>query len=562
MTTSTQATAQLADDLFQTVLDASPVDATLLGIRDRDDQLTDYREAGDEAIRVRLADIAARADTIDPAPLSPADRLTRAVVEEQASAMLGQSAAREVEYTVTDSFIAPVTGLLFSLSMVAMTEPVHAESYLTRLARVPGALAAIAERHRAGIAAGRLPVRHLAEAMVRHLDRYLTSPEEDPLRRPQPPVSSPAHADAFQARRDRLLTEQVYPAVARYREVLAAEVVPHGRSQDRGGLCWLPDGDAHYARLARAYTTSDRSPAAFHQIGLELVARLAEEYAEVGSRALGTSDVPEILTRLRDDPALRWRDGEELLSTARATISRAERAAPAWFGRLPAQPCQVEPVPAAEAPGAPAAYYVRPALDGSRPGIYFANTHQAAGRSRAAYEAIAFHEAIPGHHLQFALAQELTELPPLYQVARFTAYTEGWGLYAERLADEMGLYSTEVFRLGMLSEDSMRAARLVVDTGLHALGWSRRQVVDYLRANTASSLPDVEVETDRYLAAPGQALAYMVGRLEFQRMRAEAERELADRFDLRDFHDTVLGNGPLPLTVLDGVVRDWVRDRP
>lgn len=231
--------------------------------------------------------------------------------------------------------------------------------------------------------------------------------------------------------------------------------------------------------------------------------------------------------------------------------------APQWFGRLPSQSCVVEAVPAAEAPGAPGAYYMQPAMDGSRPGTYFANTHEAEKRDRYSAEAVAFHEAVPGHHFQLTIAQELSDLPLLRRLASVTAFDEGWGLYAERLADEMGLYSDDVAKLGMLSEDSLRACRLVVDTGLHAKGWSRQQAVDFMVANTATSRVEIETEVDRYISAPGQALAYMVGRLEIQRIRAAAQATLGGRFDLRAFHDLVLGNGPLPMGVLDEVVGTW-----
>ncbi|MGH3679889.1 MAG: DUF885 domain-containing protein, partial [Natronosporangium sp.] len=414
-------------------------------------------------------------------------------------------------------------------------------------------------RHRDGIAAGRLPVRRLAEALVAHLGRYLADPAADPLRGPAPPEDAAGRA-AFLAERDRLLGELVHPALASYRAVVDAEVAPHGRPDDRPGLCWLPDGEDHYRRLVRVHTTTDRSPAQLHQTGLDLIAQLRQEYGQLGERLFGTADFGLITERLRTDPALRWRDGDELLDEARATIARAEQVAPDWFGRLPAQQCVVAAVPPTEAPGAAAAYYLPPALDGSRPGTYFANTYQAGERGRATYEAVAFHEGVPGHHFQLALAQELTDLPLLHRVVPFTAYGEGWGLYAERLADEMGLYSGDLARLGMLSEDLMRAARLVVDTGLHANGWSREQVVDYLRANTATPQVEIEREADRYIATPGQALAYMVGRLEIQRLRTEAQAALGDRFDLPAFHDTVLGNGALPLTTLAELVqRDLVR---
>jgi uncharacterized protein (DUF885 family) len=556
---ATPAPDQLADELTDAILDASPVAATLVGIRNREDRMPDLSEAGDAAHGDRVREIAGRADALDPAAFEGEQRVTLAVVRALAASELDQLAVRATEYTVTDTFFAPAMSLLGMLSMTGITEPAHAEGYLARLAGLGAVLEAVGQRHRAGIAAGRLPVRRLAEATVAHLGRLLANPDADPLRRPAPAADLGVVDGEFRQRRDRLLAEVVYPALARYRDLLAAEVVPHGRPDDRPGLCWLPEGEDYYARLARAYTTTDRSPAELHQTGLDLIASLREEYAEVGARVFGTSDVDEIVARLRTDPALRWRDGEQLLDAARATVARAAQAAPQWFGRLPTQDCVVQAVPEAEAAGAPAAYYLSPALDGSRPGTYFANTHQAQERGRATYEALAFHEGVPGHHFQLTLAQELTDLPLLRRLVPFTAYAEGWGLYAERLADEMGLYSDDLARLGMISEDATRAARLVVDTGLHSFGWDRARVVDYLLANTASSPVEVATEADRYIAAPGQALAYMTGRLEIQRLRDWARQSLGDRFDIRSFHDTVLGSGGLPLQVLAELVRDWVR---
>jgi uncharacterized protein (DUF885 family) len=544
----------LADELLNAMFDSFPVYATLLGFRERDHLLNDYSEAGDETARARFTDIGRRAEAIDPAGLDAQDRVTRSVILQQTRSMVDRLVVRGVEYTLIDNFSAPAPELLFSLAMVGIAEPAQADAYLARLGRVPETLATIADRHRAGLAAGRLPVRHLVEAAVAHVDRYLASTDSDPLRRPQPPSDGAAFAQA----RDRVLDEEVRPAFARYRDVLASELAGQGRPADRAGLCWLPDGEDYYTRLVRVHTTTDRTPDDLHQTGLRLIERLAEEYSQVGAEAFGISDPQQVMARLRTDPALRWNSAEELLAAARETIARAEEAAPLWFGRLPSQRCQVQPVPDEEAPGSSAAYYLSPAMDGSRPGIYFANTYRAEDRDRYSSESTAFHEAVPGHHFQLSLAQELTELPLLRRLNPVNAFDEGWGLYAERLADEMGLYSDPVSRLGMLNGDSMRAVRLVVDTGLHAKGWSRQQVIEFMRANTA--LPDVEIEseTDRYIADPGQALAYMVGRLEIQRIRADAERALADRFDIRTFHDTVLGGGPLPLGVLDEVVRDWV----
>jgi uncharacterized protein (DUF885 family) len=540
----------LADELMAVYFDAHPLAATINGIRDREDGLTDYSEAGEEAFAATVAGIADRARAVDPATLGADDRITRSVLLAEAEQMQARIAARGVEYAITDTWTAHGTDLLINIPMIGLTEPAHADGYLARLGAIPRALEQIADRHRGGIAAGRLPVRRLVEATVAFFDRYLGNRAGDPLCRP-------VFSADFDRARDRVIDDVVRPAIARYREVLATEVLPHGRPADRPGLCYLPGGDEIYASLVKLHTTTERTPEELHETGLEQVARLAEEYRTIGSRVFGTSDLGEIFQRLRTDPALRWTSGEELLASARTAISRAEAVAPQWFGKLPSQGCVVAPVPADEAPGAVGAYYLQPALDGSRPGTYYANTYRAEERNRYTSEATAFHEGVPGHHFQITIALELTELPLLRRMADFNAYIEGWGLYSERLADEMGLYSNDVTRLGMLAADSMRACRLVVDTGLHAKGWSHQQVVDYMAANSVMPMVEIVQETDRYIADPGQALAYMVGRLEIQRIRAAAEQTAGDRFDIREFHDTVLGAGPLPLTVLEDVVRNW-----
>jgi len=544
---------QLSDELLGNLIAAWPVRATMIGLPGRDDRLPDFTEAGEAAVSDRLTDIAARAEAVDPTTLSETDRLTRAVVVELGGSLADVLGSRGVEYTIIDSDFGPVTDLLTLLPLIDITDSARAEGHLARLAGLPDLLAVVAERHRMGISAGRAPVRRHVEAMVGYLDRYLAEGGE-PLRRSEGPES-------FGADRDRLVDEAVCPALEKYREVLATEVVPHGRPDDRGGLCWLPDGDALYGRLVRAQTTTSRTPDELHDTGLAVIAKLAEEYAEIGSPVFGTTDLAQIFARLRGDPELRWRDGDELLAAARDTITRAQEVAPRWFGRLPSQQCTVEPIPAEMAPAAAGASYMPPSLDGSRPGIYKANTYRAEERDRFTSEATAFHEAVPGHHFQLTIALELTDLPMLRRLPLVDAYLEGWGLYAERLADEMGLYTGPIDRLGMLTLDSLRAARLVVDTGLHAKGWSRQQAVDYMNANTPVAPIEIESEVDRYIAAPGQALAYMVGRLEIERIRAEAERALGDRFDIRGFHDTVLGSGPLPLVVLDELVRSWVDSR-
>jgi uncharacterized protein (DUF885 family) len=550
----TNSVLPLADELVQLYFEAEPLYATMVGVPGHDRVLADRSAAAEAELRARLQDLAARVEAVDPAGLSPDDVVTRAIAIQHAEAMVDWLDTRQVEFTISDLFVAPASELIMTLPMVPLTTAESRDDYLARLRVVPEYLSTVTERHRAGVAAGLLPVRCLVEKAVAHLDRYLANPSGDPLARQEVPAE-------YAATREEVLSSVVRPAFAAYRQFLVDEMVAAGRPDDKVGVCWLPDGEELYRKLSRFHTTTDRTPDELHQTGLDIIAALTDEYAVLGQKVFGVSDRAEIFHRMTTDPAMRWRDEEELLSSAREAIVRAEAAVADWFGVLATTQCKVEPVPPADAPGAPMAFYTWPSMDGTRPGIYFANTHQPQERDRFVSEVTAFHEAVPGHHFQITIAQELTHLPMLRRVVNPNAYAEGWGLYTERLAEEMGLYTSDVYRLGMLAMDSMRAGRLVVDTGLHAKGWSREQAVAYLRENTPMSELDIRNEVDRYIAYPGQALGYMVGRLEIQRLRSAAEQVLGSDFDIREFHDQVLAGGALPLSILDRVVTDWIRSR-
>ncbi|RJQ67009.1 DUF885 domain-containing protein [Pseudonocardiaceae bacterium YIM PH 21723] len=543
----------LADELVAVQFDHDPLEATLYGDRARDHQLPESSTAADDEFLRRCWDIAARAEAVDPSTVDETDRVTRSVILDWVRNVTGYVQARTAEYTVTDLFNAPAAGLLMGLSMISLPEPQHPAAYLERLGQVPRYLEQALQRHRDGITEGLAPVGYLVQNAIDALDRYLDNPDRDPLLRPAPVTPD----DDFEQRRAEVLETVVRPAFAAYRDGLREHVLPFGRTEDAPGLTHLPGGRQLYIGLARFFTTTERTPEELHQTGLDIVAELAKEYSELGQRIFGVSEVPEIFQRLRTDPELRFSSAEEILDKAKAAMERAVAAAPQFFGRLPQAPCAIEEVPADSAPGSPLAYYLPPAADGSRPGTYFQNTHNATGRDRFSLEAVAFHEAIPGHHFQISVAQELTELPLLRRKPEFTAYIEGWGLYTERLADEMGLYTSDLDRFGILTYDSLRACRLVVDTGVHALGWTRQQAIDFMLANVPANEGEMITEVDRYIAMPGQALSYMVGRLEILRLRAKAKELLGESFSLSAFHDVVLGGGPLPLGVLDEVVTAW-----
>jgi uncharacterized protein (DUF885 family) len=544
---------ELAERYFQVTMDAAPFEATMFGVPGWDAEVPDLSEAAEAETDGRLADLQRRLAAIDAGRLGRQHRITLAMLERGLADHRAELAARWPEVTVSATGSGIQTAVLGLVPKVTLATADHAADYLERCARLAGCLDQAGDRLRAGLAKGRTPPALGVRAAVRQLDAYLAAPTgDDPLLTPAPPAG--VDGGRFRDRLAEVVAGSVRPAMARYRDLLAGPVLERARPDDRCGLAHLDDGEAIYRAAVAHHTTTDRDPAELHRLGLELVAGLAEEYRELGRRVLGTGDMDQVLARLRDDPGLRFTTGAEILQSGRDALDRAVAALPAIVGRAPRVPCRVDEMSAYEAKDAVLGYYQAPAADGSQPGVHWLNTSAPETRTRYEYEALAFHESVPGHHLQFALAQELEELPRFRRFGYVAAFSEGWALYTERLADELGLYSGDLERFGMLSFDSWRACRLVVDTGLHQLGWSRDQAVDYLLANSALTRTNVENEVDRYVAWPGQALAYMVGRLELVRLRELAQARLGGRFDLRAFHDVVLGTGGVPLSVLAEVV--------
>jgi len=560
--------AQLGEDYWRLSLEASPLSATLLGVHDHDDRLDDLSVEVEDDRRVELQALLRRTEALDPTALSTPDRITRSLLVHQLAAGIEAAELRLVEMS-SDQMDGPHAGLLMVAPQLTYPEPEQAEAALTRYAQVPRMLGQALDRFRAGLAAGRTPAQVVIGRSINSLDGYLASDvADDPFLAAGLPEGWDG-AEAWRSEMAELVRTRIRPAFEMYRDVLRDELAPQARPDDRAGWCWLPDGDALYAALIRHYTTVTTSPQELHDLGVELTERsLPAEFRTTAARwaaapgstaaALDSEDLQALFAFLRSDPSLRHRDAEEIVSLAESTVARATAAMPNWFGRLPVAACAVSPIPDFLAADAPYAYYFPPAVDGSRPGTYFINTADPHEASRTEAESIAFHEAIPGHHLQIAISQELDDLPDFQRHDGATSYIEGWGLYAERLADEMGLYSDEVARLGMLTADAWRSARLVVDTGLHALGWSRQQALDYFQEHTPVPMDQVAGEVDRYLAIPGQALSYKVGQNEIQRLRAEAEARLGDGFDIRAFHDVVLDSGAVTLPVLADLVESWV----
>jgi uncharacterized protein (DUF885 family) len=550
---------QVAADYWAFLMERNPTEGLLYGIYEHADQMEDLtRSAEDEAID-RLNGFADAAEAVDPADLSEDERVTRAVLIEEARGSARELARRHLEFAVDHTGGGLHVALLQLAPQLGAASADVADALVGKWSKLGRTFDDAVKRLRQGVARDRTPPRIAVERSITQIDEYLaTSLDHDPFTIGQGPADFDEAAEA--AWRDRLrgaVADVVRPAYAAYRDALRNEILPHAREPEESGARWLRDGEALYADAIRRHTSLDLSPLEIHQIGLDEIASLEDEYRELGGAVLGTTDVAEIYERLRNDPELRFGSADEILAAAQAAMDRARAAIPEWFGRLPRASCVMAEIPAG-AEDAPLAYYLPPATDGSRAGTFFVNTTEPTTRTRFESEALAFHESIPGHHLQLAIAQELEDVPEFRKHALVTVYVEGWALYTERLADEMGLYTDDLTRLGILSFDSWRAGRLVVDTGMHALGWSRQEAIDWMAANSPQAPNNIANEIDRYIGWPGQALAYKLGQREIFRLRREAESAMSERFDLAGFHDVVLGSGPVPLGVLGELVGGWM----
>jgi uncharacterized protein (DUF885 family) len=358
----------------------------------------------------------------------------------------------------------------------------------------------------------------------------------------------------------RVVSQEINPALRHYRDFLMADYIP--RARQTTAIAALPRGEECYTARVRSYTTADLDARAIHQLGLEEMERIEAQMRTIAERSFGTSDVAALVGRLRNDPQYRFKSREEIIGTAERAIARAKAAMPKWFGRLPQANLVLDPCKRYEEKKGCPNSYVPGTPDGQRPGRWRINAGDPTSQPRASLEGTAFHEGIPGHHLQVAIGQEHTDAHPLVRYSFFSGFGEGWALYAERLADEMGLYSSDLDRLGDLGGgQALRAARLVVDPGLHVLGWSRARAIEYMAAHVPESRDYIESEVDRYIADPGQATAYMVGRLEIERLRQEAEQRLGGGFDIREFHDRVLESGAVPLPMLRSHIQSWLQQR-
>ena len=550
----------LADDYWSAYVERYPEIATYQGVTAAPhDRLTDNSLAAVAAWRAREDAWLARVRELTPR-LDPAsdEALVAGVLEDTLNSAVATRVCRTELWSLSDAW----PGWQGFLADWAAAQPVGDEAArrttVTRWRAVPRYVDTEIANLKEGIRLGYTAPRSTAAAVQGQVEALLAAAAADsPLLEPARRDGDPAFAVALAA----VVRDEIAPALGRFRDFLARDYRPAARAAV--GVAALPDGERCYAASVRVHTTLEIPARTLHELGLREMAKIEAEMKTIAVRSFGTSDVPALLERLRTDPAYTYRSKQELTAHLLAAVARARAAMPRWFGLQPKAAVRLEPQPAFREPTAD--QYNGPSEDGSRPGVYLYSTWEPTKKSRCGPESTVFHETIPGHHLQGAIALERVQAHPLQRFGVYDAalryngaYGEGWGLYSERLADEMGLFSDDLDRLGMLSQMAYRAARLVVDPGLHVLGWGRERAIDYLMAHTTAARSEAESEIDRYIAWPGQATGYYVGYLEIARLRAEAKRRLGAGFDIRAFHDRVLEDGALPMPALAAKIERWI----
>jgi uncharacterized protein (DUF885 family) len=543
----------LADRFWESVLELNPTVATIYGDERYNDRLEDPSPAGRARARRLMERTKAEVEAISPDGLSVEDRITRDMLIVIADQGIEEDDQGIHRLKVVDQIGGPQVLLPQVATFQAADTPERLETFLTRLHAYRDYMAANTDILREGLDTGLTAPRIVAERTVAQIERMIAIPIDEAVI----PSLARVASDADRERVREVVRDVVYPADAAFLRVLKDQYLAETR--DEPGLWSAPRGDALYRTQIRSWTTLDLDPREVHQIGMEELRTIDAARREIATAA-GATDPTAYRARLDADPANTPQTKEELLQRAREDIDRAMAVAPRFFGTLPKAGCEVKAVEEFKEKDAPFAYYFPPATDGSRGGTYYANGYDLPSRKYTKLATTTYHEAVPGHHFQIALEQENPNLSTFRRLgARIVggAYVEGWGLYSEKLADEMGLFRDGSERFGMLDAVAWRAARLVVDTGLHALRWTRQQSIDFL-LQTGLSETDAIIETDRYIAWPGQALTYMIGCREIEKLRRELTARDGSRFDLRAFHDAVLAHGSLPLATLSRELPNWV----
>lgn len=558
---ASRALAALAAATWEAGLDESPQTATALGLRRGLDRLDEDDDAARARRLARWEDLRERLEEVPPDGLEGEDRLTRILLHRVLTESVEELRHRGWEWAL-DPLAGPHLGVQEAVERHPLVEPGDAAALVARYVAVGKVLDDHVANLTAGLGSGRVAPTVAWQRVRAQAQAFLATPLAATAFGQAASRLPASWSDTDRARAAQALLDaaerHVRPAFQRFLGFLEGPYA--GRARAAAGVASIPGGEAAYRFAVRRHTTTTLTPERIHELGLEELARNEAEMLAIARAEGHAGDLRGFLDAVGQDPRHRLRTREEVLERYRGICRRMDARLPEAFRRLPSRGYEVRPLEAWREADAPAAYYYPPALDGSRPGVFYANTRDPGSWPTFEFEALSFHEAVPGHHLQIALALDLEALPEFRRHGRFTAYVEGWAHYAERLADELGCYGGPLDRLGMLAAQAWRAARLVVDTGMHALGWGRAQAVDVLRRVKAGPESDVENEVDRYIVWPGQALAYKVGQRTITDLRERARRRLGARFSLPGFHDVVLRHGALPLSVLEDVVRLWEGD--
>jgi uncharacterized protein (DUF885 family) len=545
---------QLADGFWERFKQLSPISATINGDDRYDDQLPDPGPAGRAERRQFAIDMRDAGAGMDPDGLSLEDRITLDVLHVVGNIFLVQDDQRIDTLQVVDQMGGPQTMLPQLCQFQQADTPAKLDAFLARLHAYPTFMAANRELLNEALASGLTAPRIVAERTIAQLERMLATPIDQAV---VPSLVTVANEADRERIRD-VVRDEVYPADAAFLEALRGEY--RHASREENGIWSAPDGDTLYATQILRWTTLPLDPNEVHRVGLEELESIEEERRAISRGAGFGDDTKAYRASLAGDPANQAGSQAELIARATEDIERAHELAPRMFRNVPVSACRVIPVEEYKERDAPFAYYYPPSADTTRPGTYYVNTFDLPSRTYSRLASTTYHEAIPGHHFQIALEGE-NEALNLFRrfAARYAggAYVEGWGLYAERLADEMALYRNEAERFGMLDAQAWRAARLVVDTGMHSLRWTRQQSIDTL-LGAGLTETDAVIETDRYIAWPAQALTYKTGQREIERLRRELSARDGAAFDLREFHDQLLGHGSLPLATLSKELPNWV----
>jgi len=550
----------LADDFFQNSLDSSPTSAIMRGHKQYFDQIEELNNETFEKEKKIVKEFISRLAKINYQNLSEREKVTHGMLEFALSSNLDSLLDKSWEF---GAGVSGFTGFLIDYNQqMFVPDSESADMLLKRLELYKRLFTQIADVQMVGLKSNRVATERNLLRTIDQLENYLVSSlEEDPLLLVNfsPEISESFKSD-WREKAKKIIDSNIRPTVLAYLEQLKSDHIPKGRSDEHSGIMWIDGGEEAYLRALRKYTGHKKiTVKEVHEVGLSEIERLKKEFFEIGENVFpGVSSPEEVLQKMQTEPSMRYESKEQMLQLAVDTIERAYKPLDQWFTVFPKSPCKVLPVPAESEQHAPPAYYYPPLPDGSRDGTYFLNTYKAETKSIFEAESVAFHEAIPGHHLDRTIAVELQDVPEFQKYVASTAFVEGWGLYSEQLANEMGLYSNDVQQLGRLGNDAWRACRLVLDTGMHGMGWSRDKAIEFFRSNSPIEEINAEIETDRYIAWPGQACSYKMGQLKIEELRRKAEAELGDKFDIRYFHDEVLCDGGITLPILENKIENFI----